>query len=553
MARRYLQVKLRHIGLRRGGRAVLRDVDWSVSPRQRWILAGSNGAGKTQLLKLVAGSVWPSPDGRGVRSYHSGSEVYRTPLEVQEEIAYVGPERQDKYERYGWDFAVWQVVGTGLNRTDIPLDPLEAADRRMIARLLERLSLAHLAERRFLTLSYGERRLVLLARALAARPKLLLLDELLAGLDGANHAAALAWLEGSARSHMPWVLATHRLQDVPRSATHALLLERGRIVYRGRIARAPLGRWLDPPPSMRLDGRGEGSDRRSRRSRSRHSVPGRVLSPRSLRGLGGSPGSSLVRLSDATVYLDGHPALEDLSLEVARGECWVVHGPNGSGKSTLLRTIYGDHAVAVGGRIERAGIEPGVALDVFKRNVGFVAPHLQSLAAATRSVLAAPAAGRARAPAAPEPRDLTVSEVVQSGRHASMGLDAPPNRADRQAAERSLAAFGLATLAQRTLRELSYGQLRRVFFARAWVDRPRLLLLDEPFSGIDAATRGALLERLDTLVAGGTTVVMATHHREEWPRGATHELELRAGRVRYRGPVRTDAARVHAVRAHDRS
>jgi molybdate transport system ATP-binding protein len=131
-----------------------------------------------------------------------------------------------------------------------------------------------------------------------------------------------------------------------------------------------------------------------------------------------------------------------------------------------------------------------------------------------------------------------VSEVVQSGRHASLGLDAPPSRADRAAAERSLAAFGLASLARRTVRELSYGQLRRVFFARAWVNRPRLLLLDEPFSGIDAATRADLLARLDALVADGVTIVMATHHREEWPRAVTHELELRSGRVRFRGPVR---------------
>jgi molybdate transport system ATP-binding protein len=524
MAQQYVHAKLSHIELRRAGRAILRDVSWSISPRQRWILAGPNGAGKTQLLKLVAGSLWPSPDGRGTRRYRVGSQVHRTPLEVHEQIAYLGPERQDKYERYGWNFSVRQIVATGLARTDIPLDPLGAADRRTIATLLERLSVAHLAERRLLTLSYGERRLVLLARALASRPRLLLLDELLGGLDAANHAAALAWLESTARSHRPWVLATHRLEDVPRSATHALLLVRGRVAYRGRIARAPLGRFLEASRPVR---------RTSRRGSPESRESATVVSRRSrLRG------SSLVRMSDATVYLEGRPVLRDLSLEVARGECWVVHGPNGSGKTTLLRTIFGDHAVAVGGRIERTGIEPGVALDIFKRRVGFVAAHLQSLAAAMRSVLAVPAEERARAQMAPEPRDLTVSEVVQSGRHASMGLDAPPSRADRQAAEQALAAFGLADLARRTLPELSYGQLRRVFFARAWVNHPRLLLLDEPLCGVDAATRGALLERLDALVAGGTAVVMATHHRAEWPRRATHELELSAGRVRYRGPVR---------------
>ena len=127
---------------------------------------------------------------------------------------------------------------------------------------------------------------------------------------------------------------------------------------------------------------------------------------------------------------------------------------------------------------------------------------------------------------------------MQSGRHASIGLNDPPSAADRAAARRSLAFFGLTGLAARTLRELSYGQLRRVLFARAWAPRPGLLLLDEAFSGVDAPTRRALLAQIETLVAGGTAVVMTTHRRAEWPECATHELELAHGRPRYCGPVR---------------
>src|SRR6185437_6357886 len=196
----------------------------------------------------------------------------------------------------------------------------------------------------------------------------------------------------------------------------------------------------------------------------------------------------------------------------------------------LLRTIYGDHGVAAGGQIERAGIEPGVSLDAFKRRVGFVAPHLQSSLAATTSLLA-----RLRSS---EPQQLTVDETVVSGLHASFGPGEPPSLVERRAARRALADFGLESLAARQLRELSYGQLRRVLFARAWINRPALLLLDEPFSGLDAATREDLKRELEALAARGATIVMATHHRHEWPRCATCELELRAGRVRYRGPVR---------------
>lgn len=488
---RYVEVRLDGVRLERNGRRVLRDVSWVIRPGERWVLAGANGAGKTQLLKLIAGSVWPTPTGREVRQYRWRGEVWRTPHEIQDEIGYVGLERQDKYARYGWNHTVEEVVSTGLYRTDIPLHSLSGADRSRVAALLRRLRIERLAGRRFLTLSYGERRLALLARVLASRPKMLLLDELLNGLDEANHERARRWLEGTARSKLPWVLSTHSVEDVPASATHALVLENGRIVYRGSIRRAPLTRWLDASGETR------------------------VTAPAPLRRRG-SAARALVRLTNAHVHLDEHVALRNLSLTIHAGDCWVVHGHNGSGKTTLLRTLYGDHGVAAGGRIERAGIEPGVPLQVFKERVGLIAAHLQ----------------------ADHPQELTASAVVQSGRHASIGLNDAPSAADRAAARRALREFGLSSLATCAIRELSYGQLRRVLFARAWVRAPILLLLDEPFSGVDEPTRRDLSERIEAKVAGGVAVVMTTHRRSEWPRCASHELELAAGEVRYSGPLR---------------
>jgi molybdate transport system ATP-binding protein len=488
---RYVEVRLEAVRLDRSGRRVLDDVSWTIRPGERWVLAGANGAGKTQMLKLVAGSVWPTP-GHGARHYLCKGELWRTPDGIQEEIGYVGPERQDKYTRYGWNHTVEQIVATGVHRTDIPLHPVHEAERRRVAAVLRRLRLQTLAHRRFLTLSYGERRLTLLARALASRPRMLLLDELLNGLDEANRERARRWLDGTRRSRMPWVLSTHRVEDVPSSATHALVLDHGRVVYRGEIARAPLTRWLE------------------------REVETGPLPPRAAASGGRRATRALVRLTNANVHLDEHVALKDVSLTIHAGDCWVVHGHNGSGKTTLLRTLYGDHGVAVGGRIERAGIQPGVPLQVFKQRVGLVAAHLQ----------------------ADHPQELTACAVVQSGRYASIGLNDAPSVADRVAARRALREFGLSALAARPLRELSYGQLRRVLFARAWVRNPALLLLDEPFSGVDEPTRRDLSERIEARVAGGTAVVMTTHRRSEWPRCASHELELARGEVRYAGPVR---------------
>ena len=440
----YLQVRVTGASLQRAGRRVLTGIHWQIRPGQRWMLLGANGSGKTQLLKLIAGIVRPTPTPHAALRWRLRNEWHAVPLGIKQHVAYLGPERQDKYERYDWNMAAQDIVGTGLYATDIPLDTLTAAERRRVALQLERLGVGFLARQRFLDLSYGQRRMVLLARALIARPGLLLLDEVLTGLDPENRARLVRWL-GRLRGELPLVMATHELADIPATATHALVLREGRIIYCGRIREA-----------ARIHFAQRAGARRARRN-PRQAHPGRQ--------------AALVRLERAQVYLDGFRALNDVSLSVRRNEFWVIHGPNGSGKTTLLRTLYGDHRVAAGGTVARAGILPGVPLEHFRTHTGI---------------------SRAVHPCQLSTRSYTVAEVVLSGRHASIGLQRSFTRADREAARRVLRRLGLANWAQRRLGELSYGQARLVLFARALVRSPRLLLLDEPFDSMDTCDpRGA--------------------------------------------------------------
>lgn len=480
-----LSVTLRRIDLDRGERPVLRDVSWNIRPGQRWLLIGGNGAGKTQLLKLVSGAVWPKPTGRQLRRYRFNGENFDAPAGVSDEIAYVGAERQDRYEHYEWNFRAREIVATGVQRTDIPMRALTPAEDSRVRALFRKLDIAALAERRFLTLSYGERRLVLIARALASRPKLLLLDEVANGLDTRNHARFLKWLSGTSRSAMPWVFATHRLSDVPDAMTHLLELEQG-AVRRNTSMLPAQARELLRQDSGAFHEAGRAT-RKSPRRRQR----------------------VLIAMRNASVHVDEAHILTGIDIEVARGDCWVVHGANGSGKSTLLRTLYGDHAVAVGGSIEREGIIPGVPLEKFRLRTAYVAPHLQTWH---------------------QPK-MPVMEVVASGRYASIGLNEKLTAGDRKHAEKALRRFGIYGLRHRTLAEMSYGQARRVLFARAWAREPALALLDEPFAGLDRATRADLARRLNQWLADGGSCVIATHHREEWPAHTTHVLELAGGRA----------------------
>jgi molybdate transport system ATP-binding protein len=491
-----LTIRLDGLNLDRSDRPVLRDISWTIRPGERWLVLGPNGAGKTQLLKVLAGDVWPNPANHATRRYRKQGHWLDQPYDAREEIAYLGPERQDRHERYGWNFSVVGIVGTGLNRSDIPLARLTAAQHRYCLSLLRRAGVVSLAKRRFLTLSYGERRLVLLARLWAWRPGVLLLDEAATGLDELHRRRFQRFLAAGRSRRIAWVCTSHRTEDAPSGANRLLVLDKGRVVYRGKLTQAAL------------------------RRATHHSMPtARAMRPGSAqtaRNARRAKPSILVSMRNASVFLDGKPVLRDIALTVRRGECWVIHGANGSGKSTLLRAIYGDHGVASGGVMERAGISPGVPLEKFRARTALVSPQLQS----------------------DYPAHYSVLEAVVSGLHSSIGLNFSVTRSERARALEALRHYDLADTAERPLGELSYGQRRRVLFARARILGPRLTLLDEPFAGLDSAQRALLLAALEDQVSDGMTVVLATHYRSEWPRGATHELHLSGGRVAYAGTIR---------------
>lgn len=480
---RYLTVELSHIDLLRGGHRVLRDLRWRIRPGQRWVLQGANGAGKTQLLKLIAGDVWPKPRAQTRRRYLWRGEFSTEPYGLKDEIAYLGAERQDRYQHYGWNQHVSTIVGTGIQRSDTPLRSLTSAERSQVARILQRLGIHGLARRRFLSLSQGERRLVLLGRALAWRPALLLLDEPLNGLDAPHRIRVLRALNTLSRSRLPWVYASHRMEEIPAAVTHWARLENGRLrTGRCRHRRVPSGVTRTPatPP------------------------PHRSAQP------------ALIALRDASVWREGRAVLRHLTLQIRRGECWVVHGANGGGKSTFLATLQGTHAVASDGSIWRRFVDPGMPLSAFQDRVAAVAPELQAAL----------------------PRHLTALQCVVAGVRGAYSLDGAVAASERREALRALSAVGARRHASTRFGELSYGQARRVLFARALARQPDIVLLDEPYTGLDSLTRRRLYSLVESWVGQGRTVVMATHHRDDWPRGTRCEIDLVAGCARYCGPLR---------------
>ncbi len=496
-------VQLSHCSVIFDDAIALDDVSFSVRRGERWALIGANGSGKTLLLKMIRGDVWPTPTGKEQRTYALVGKPAREPAGSKELIAYIGPERQDKYVRYGWNLTVEQIVTTGLFDEDIPLTKPNRVQRARVERVLQRFALSRLRRRHMLSLSYGQRRLVLIARAFASEAPLLLLDEVFNGLDERTRKKLRAALEAPRAGHS-WVLTTHRSKELPRNVTHVALIERGRIVYAGRKEEARLPARLRAPsltlPRKAEEGIGSAPSL-AKRARGGVGVKTPSIPKRSGVGVAARP---LIRLKDVTLYRDERAVIRNLDWTLNEGEHWAILGPNGSGKSTLLNLLYGDLHPALGGIIERAGAPFGTRIEDWKRRLGWVSPELQADHYAAK----------------------TIEEIVISGRYASVGLNEPPTRGDRVAARRWLKFFQLDALRDRGPRQVSYGQMRLALFARAMINDPELLLLDEPCTGLDTDVREYVLDVLQRLATSGTQVVMAVHDPEDIVPAVKHVLKI---------------------------
>ena len=220
-------------------------------------------------------------------------------------------------------------------------------------------------------------------------------------------------------------------------------------------------------------------------------------------------GPMLLRLTNVDLYVGYRAVLRAVNWQLRQGEHWAIFGANGAGKSSFLKLLYGDLSPALGGKIERTGFPAGTPVFEWKRRVGYVSPELQSLYAMQG--------------------DLT--ELVASGRHSSIGLAAPMTAAEMKSARAWLAFFKMRNIAKRRPRELSYGQLRRALIARAMAADPKILLLDEPFTGLDPIQRAAMKRLLERLMQGRVTIIAAVHHAEDLPRGMMRGLHLHKRRA----------------------
>ncbi len=218
-----------------------------------------------------------------------------------------------------------------------------------------------------------------------------------------------------------------------------------------------------------------------------------------------------ITIDRLTVEYGEHRALDDVSLELPAGRVTGLIGMNGAGKSTLFKAAMGVVRPRRG-TVRLGGLDPAAA-----RRRGLVAYVPQS-----------------------EDVDwafpISVREVVMTGRYGRLGPTRRARAADHAAVDEALERVELAELAARQIGALSGGQRKRAFVARGLAQDARILLLDEPFAGVDKRSEAMIVALLRELAADGRTVLVSTHDLHALP-ALADEAVLLLRRVVYRGPV----------------
>ena len=223
-------VEMKDVHIRYGKHDILQGVDWTIRKGEHWVIMGKNGSGKSTLLSLILGD---NPQGyaNDIRLFGvprgSGESIW----EIKERIGYVSPEF---HAYFPWRMSCYDVLCSGFFDSIGLYRTCSEEQRETASRWLGQMGLEEYRKKPFHSISDGEQRMVLLARALVKRPVLLILDEPCQGLDLSHRKRFMERVdEAGTRMNATIIYVTHIPEEVPSLTTHRLVLDAGRVVEKG--------------------------------------------------------------------------------------------------------------------------------------------------------------------------------------------------------------------------------------------------------------------------------------------------------------------------------
>lgn len=486
-----MSVVFKNVEISKNNFTILSDFNFHLENNENVVVLGESGSGKSTFLDAIAGSVFPT---KGKIEKDKSKKI----VSVNRDYSFhrlVGPVYQYYQQRFNsqdaelgptvYEVLQNQVVPVGtINENSVEAKP-PLYSEGWLKFIVEKLKLEHLLHQKITSLSNGETRRTLIANALLKKPDILLLDNPFTGLDIKSRMELKLILSDFKETQIILVANAH---DIPERFEKVLFIENGKVSFLGKLTE------FIPKETKK------------------YSVDTEILEKiESLSIPQFDSFETAIKINNGYVKYGNKLVLQAINWEVKKGEKWALMGPNGSGKSSLLSLITGDNPQCYQNELFLFDRKRGSGESIWdlKKKMGFVSPELHLYFN----------------------KNSTVWKVVASGFFDSAGLFQKLTEEQQQLTDLYLQLVNLKELKDRKLNQLSFGQQRLVFLARALVKNPALLILDEPCQGLDYNQMVFFRTILNEIaIHQDKTLLFVTHYEDEIPSCVNKRLNLFEGK-----------------------
>ncbi len=455
-------------------------INLELLPGENLIVYGPNGSGKTFLVNTLR-SAYRLKCGRITYDFGNDSS-----LSAYHNIKYVTFQDQYSSSITSMPYQMrWNPGTIDMNFEPQIKDYIEEIcklPQDFTEEMLKTVDFRKISAHTIRSLSSGEFRRFQILHILTKHPKVLIIENPFIGLDKRGRDTVMSLLSTAAKKlDMNIIIAVSKFPECPVGFSHVVL------TGGAKVTKLPLGRFLSNP-------RRDNADVKS--GNAQKSVPNTANA------------DIVLQANNISIRYGQRIVLDNLSLTIRQGERWAITGPNGSGKSTLLSLICADNPQAYACDITLFGRKRGSGESIWdiKKNIGFVSPEMF---------------GAWR-------RNHRVIDVVATGLYDTTGIFVRPKEADYARAAKWLEIFHISNLADKKYLNISSGEQRLVMLCRAFVKEPLLLILDEPFHGLDDDNVLTAKNIIADYISSNPlrTLLMVSHYDTDFPQIISHRIHL---------------------------
>jgi molybdate transport system ATP-binding protein len=490
---------LQHITVKHLQQAIFEDLSLELHKGEHLAIVGASGSGKSALLETIK-DVFHIADGEMTFPALEETVQIRKQKDPyysnQRLIAYVASRHTFKNLSNIAEFYYQQRFNASDSEDVETVEEylkgtaLQAVEGAWtLGRVIDRLNLQSLKNKHLIKLSNGETKRLLIAASLIKNPMILLLDNPLAGLDVNTRNDFNEVLKEIAVSGITIIMTTSP-EEIPTIITHVATLEKGKL--KSHVPRADfIVETIGVVAVQSID---------------------KQLLQELLVFTHQPQLNTIVRMKDVIIRYGEKTILNKINWQVKQGERWALLGHNGAGKSTLLSLINGDNPQAYANDIVLFDVKRGSGESIWdiKKKTGFVSPELFQYF----------------------PGESSCLHIVESGYEDSLGLFKKSDPLKANQAMRWLELFKIESCAHKSFKHISASTQRLCLLARALIKNPVLLILDEPFQGLDDHQKKQFKELIDEICkASKLTLIYVSHYAQEIPDSVQFRLNLQEGCV----------------------